>query len=156
MPKSHGTLRRAVQSDTGYSQMMMPSAATNSDGLSAFISRRVILVDDDENVRRSTTMMLRARGILVDVYHTGAELLSSAGDHQGECLLIDYKMPLLDGLEVMKKLRENGDLTPGLMVTGYYSQTLEDRALQAGYSALLEKPILPARLIDAITAAIKL
>lgn len=119
-------------------------------------SRRVVLIDDDENVRRSTTMMLRARGLLVDVYHSGAQLLSSRGDHNSECLLIDYKMPTLDGLQIMQRLRENGDQTPGLMVTGYYSETLQARALKVGYAALLEKPILPSRLIEEIGAVIRL
>ncbi|MEP1143742.1 MAG: response regulator [Henriciella sp.] len=114
------------------------------------------MIDDDENVRRSTTMMLRARGLLVDVYHSGAELLSSRGDHNSECLLIDYKMPTLDGLQIMQRLRENGDQTPGLMVTGYYSETLQARALKVGYAALLEKPILPSRLIEEIGAVIRL
>lgn len=131
----------------------MPDPSTLHDRTSSLSSQRVVLIDDDENVRRSTTMMLRARGIHVDVYNDGVELLANKSDHNAQCLLIDYKMPRLDGLRVMERLRASGDLTPGLMVTGYYSKTLEHRAIGAGYLALLEKPIMPGRLIEAISDA---
>lgn len=111
---------------------------------------RLVLVEDDENVRRSMTMLLRARGFQIDAYRTGSELLMMQGLHGGDCLLIDYKMPRLDGLELMRRLRAQKDVTPGLMITGFYSDTLRTKALTAGFSDVLEKPTTPDSLIGMI------
>jgi len=117
-------------------------------------SSRLILIEDDENVRRSMTMLLRARGFQIDAYRGGAEFLMMQGQHGGDCLLIDYKMPRLDGLEVMRRLRAGNDQTPGIMITGYYSDSLYKRALLAGFSNVLEKPSTPATLLDLIAKTI--
>lgn len=111
---------------------------------------RIVLVEDDENVRRSTTMLLRARGFQVDTYRSGAEFLTMRGQHGGDCLLIDYKMPHVDGLEVMRRVRRGNDRTPGIMVTGFYSNSLIQRALKAGFVKVIEKPATPSIMVEAI------
>ncbi|MEM6557394.1 MAG: response regulator, partial [Pseudomonadota bacterium] len=68
------------------------------------------------------------------------------GLHGGDCLLIDYKMPRIDGIELMQRIRSNNDQTPGIMITGYYSDSLQRRALRAGFSDVLEKPLAPKSL----------
>lgn len=108
------------------------------------------MVEDDENVRRSTTMLLRARGFQVDTYRSGAEFLTMRGQHGGDCLLIDYKMPHVDGLEVMRRVRRGNDRTPGIMVTGFYSNSLIQRALKAGFVKVIEKPATPSIMVEAI------
>ncbi len=107
---------------------------------------RLVLVEDDENVRRSMTMLLRARGFHIDAYRNGTEFLLMNGQHGGDCLLIDYKMPRIDGLELMRRARNLNDQTPAIMITGYYSDSLKDRALAAGFANVLEKPSSPAML----------
>ena len=78
---------------------------------------RLVLIEDDDNVRRSMTMVLRARGFPIDAYRSGTEFLLMRGQHGGDCLLIDYKMPRLDGLEVMRRLtRVAPDQTSSLAV----------------------------------------
>ncbi len=115
---------------------------------------RLVLIEDDDNVRRSMTMVLRARGFPIDAYRSGTEFLLMRGQHGGDCLLIDYKMPRLDGLEVMKRARADQDFTPGIMITGYYTDWLLNRAISAGFSDVLEKPATPNSLIEKITAAL--
>jgi CheY-like chemotaxis protein len=68
----------------------------------------------------------------------------------GLVLLIDYKMPRVDGLEVVRRLRGKKDKTPAIMITGYYSETLRNKALSAGFSDILEKPALPNSLVEMI------
>ena len=121
----------------------MSNAAPSSERASAAPVSRLILVEDDENVRRSMTMLLRARGFRIDAYRNGTELLLMNGQHGGDCLLIDYKMPRIDGLELMRRTRELNDQTPAIMITGYYSDSLHERALEAGYSSVVEKPSTP-------------
>jgi CheY-like chemotaxis protein len=115
---------------------------------------RLVLIEDDENVRRSMTMLLRARGFVIDAYRSGTEFLTLQGRHGGDCLLIDYKMPRLDGLEVMRRLRAGNDSTPAIMITGYYSDSLLARARSAGFAEVLEKPATPEALIQMISDTI--
>ena len=128
----------------------MPTSACSSVKQTRDAASRLILVEDDENVRRSMTMLLRARGFQIDAYSNGTEFLMMQGQHGGDCLLIDYKMPRIDGLELMRRLRRQNDETPGIMVTGFYSETLRNRALTAGYTDILEKPSTPRSLIKMI------
>ena len=128
----------------------MTNAARSLLKVNRDASSRLVLVEDDENVRRSMTMLLRARGFQIDAYRNGTEFLMMQGQHGGDCLLIDYKMPRIDGLEVMRRLRLLNDRTPGIMVTGFYSETLRNRALTAGYTDILEKPSTPGSLIEMI------
>ena len=124
----------------------MAHASHSSERATLAPPSRLILVEDDENVRRSMTMLLRARGFRIDAYRNGTELLMMNGRHGGDCLLIDYKMPRIDGLELMRRTRELKDQTPGIMITGYYSDSLHERALEAGYSSVVEKPSTPSVL----------
>lgn len=128
----------------------MPNTAPSFIKENRQLSSRLVLVEDDENVRRSMTMLLRARGFQIDSYRSGTEFLMMQGQHGGDCLLIDYKMPRIDGLELMRRLRQKDDQTPGIMVTGFYSETLRNRALTAGYANILEKPSTPTILIEMI------
>ena len=114
---------------------------------------RLVLVEDDENVRRSMTMLLRARGYHIDTYRNGIEFLLMSGQHCGDCLLIDYKMPRVDGLEVIRRTRLQNDKTPAILITGFYSNSLEHRALQAGFENVIEKPARPEHLLAKIGEA---
>jgi len=103
-------------------------------------SNRILVVEDDDQVRRSIKLFLRGRGYAVDTYSSAAELLSLRPRPQADCMLIDYKMARMDGLDLLKRLRAEGDDTPALMLTGYFSQTLRDRALNVGFADVMEKP----------------
>jgi two-component system response regulator FixJ len=99
-------------------------------------------------------MMLRARGFTVEVYRSGVELLSNRTPIDAHCMLVDYKMPRVDGLTLLSRLREAGNVTPALMMTGFFSSTLIGRALDAGYSEVLEKPMHSASLMSWISGTI--
>ena len=114
---------------------------------------RLVIVENDDNVRRSLTLVLRARGYSVNVFRNAAELLSSRTPPQADCLQIDYRMPQMYGVELLKRLRARGNTTPALMLTGYYSPTLRQRAVDAGYFEVLEKPTDSRTLIDHIARA---
>jgi len=116
----------------------------------SFESKRIVLVEDDPDVRHSLTMLLRARGFTVDVYRSGIELLSNRHLPDADCMLIDYKMPRLDGLELIKRLRQAGSTIPALLITGFFSNTLNTRALEAGFNGIVEKPSIGDSLISEI------
>lgn len=114
---------------------------------------RLVLVEDDENVRRSMVVLMRARGFHIDAYRNATEFLLMNGQHGGDCLLVDYKMPRIDGLELMRRTRKLNDQTPAIMITGFYSDSLKDRALAAGYANVLEKPSTPT-MLEAMIAGV--
>lgn len=132
----------------------MLSTVSSSGAHRAATVARLVLVEDDESVRRSMTMFLRARGFQLDAYRSGTEFLLMQGQHGGDCLLIDYKMPRLDGLEVMRRVRRLSDPTPGIMITGFYSDSLRQRARDAGFEDVLEKTTNPNALVDMIVDVI--
>ncbi|HBN93148.1 MAG TPA: hypothetical protein DD397_11335, partial [Hyphomonas sp.] len=70
---------------------------------------RVALVEDDEEVRYSLMMLLRSRGFAVDSYRNGMEILMNQPSLQVDCLLIDYKLPRFDGVDLLEKMRLAGD-----------------------------------------------
>jgi len=112
----------------------MPEAAQPQE------TNRILIVEDDDQVRRSIKLFLRGRGFDVDSYGSGAELLNRTPRPHADCMLIDYKMASMDGLDLLKQLRAEGDETPALMLTGFFSQTLRARAIRVGYADVMEKP----------------
>ena len=121
-----------------------------SSGDASLDSGKIVLVEDDDDVRRSLTLLLRARGFTVEVYRSGVELLSNRRLPDADCYVIDYKMPRIDGLELIAKLRAIGLTIPALLITGFFSNTLKARACEAGYHDVIEKPPLNRALMDAI------
>ncbi|MEM6410573.1 MAG: response regulator [Pseudomonadota bacterium] len=108
------------------------------------------MIEDDNEVRRSLTLMLRARGCSLEVYESGIELLATGYVPDVDCLIIDYKMPKIDGLKLLGRLRQEGISTPALLLTGFYSAALEKKAFEAGYARVLEKPVLADHLMEII------
>lgn len=120
---------------------------------SSLQSKHIVVVEDDENVRHSLTLILRTRGVQVETYRSGGELLSSRTLPKPNCFLIDFKMANLDGISLLAKLRDLGLNQPALLITGFVSNTLNQRALEVGYSGIIEKPIQSLDLFKSISIA---
>lgn len=110
----------------------------------------VLLVDDDQAVRRSVGLLLRARGFSVHDFGSAAELLADRACAQSHCLITDYSMPSMDGLTLLARLRASGWPGTAILITGRYQHDLEKRALEAGFSALVEKPLTDEKLVGLI------
>ncbi|MEM7768361.1 MAG: response regulator, partial [Pseudomonadota bacterium] len=113
----------------------------------------VIVVEDHDAVRRSLTLMLRTRGARVDAYRSGTELLASGQLPQDGCFLIDYRMPGVNGLDLLARLREKGCRQPAFLLTGDPDPCLKARARVEGFTALIEKPAEAEELIELVTRA---
>jgi two-component system response regulator FixJ len=112
--------------------------------------RVVHLVDDDEAIRRSASFMLRTSGYLVKTYASGVELLALGKAIPAGCILLDVRMPEMDGLEVQAALKEQGVLLPVIVMTGHGDVNVAVQAMKAGAVDFIEKPFEKAVLLSAI------
>ena len=115
--------------------------------------RMVHIVDDEDAVRRSVSFLLKAAGFDVLVYTSGIEFLSGIENTQPGCIILDIRMPKLDGLEVQRTLTERGIDFPVVMLTGHGDVTLAVRAIKAGAIEFIEKPFEKASLLRAVEEA---
>jgi two-component system, LuxR family, response regulator FixJ len=113
-------------------------------------NRTIHLVDDDEAIRRSVSFMLRTSGYLVKTYTSGVEFLGLAKDAVTGCILLDVRMPEMDGLEVQQALKDKGVLMPVIVLTGHGDINLAVQAMKAGAVDFIEKPFEKSVLIGAI------
>ena len=112
--------------------------------------RLVHLVDDDEAIRRSVGFMLKTSGFHVRTYESGDDLLKSASNLEAGCILLDIRMPGMDGLELQAALRDKGIGLPVIIMTGHGDVTLAVQAMKAGAVDFIEKPFEKAVLLSAI------
>jgi two-component system response regulator FixJ len=113
----------------------------------------VHLVDDDEAVRRSIGFMLKTSGYLVKTYASGTELVKVARNLEPGCILLDIRMPGMDGLEVQQELQRIGISLPVIIMTGHGDIPLSVRAMKAGAIDFIEKPFEKAVLLAAVEEA---
>lgn len=109
----------------------------------------VHLVDDDEAIRRSAGFMLKTSGYQVKAYVSGVELLKEKELDPG-CVLLDVRMPEMDGLQVQQALRDRGIDYPVIVMTGHGDVTVAVQAMKAGAVDFIEKPFEKAVLLSAI------
>lgn len=110
----------------------------------------VHLVDDDEAIRRSAGFMLKTSGFQVKSYESGVELLKGAASLEPGCILLDIRMPGMDGIEVQRKLQDTGVSLPVIIMTGHGDVTLAVQAMKAGAVDFIEKPFEKAALLAAL------
>jgi len=115
--------------------------------------RLIHLIDDEESIRRSAGFMLKTSGFLVQTYANGVEFLRDARNAAPGCILLDVRMPQMDGLEVQERLHEAGVTLPVIILTGHGDIGIAVRAMKAGAVEFIEKPFEKAALLAAIEAA---
>lgn len=115
----------------------------------------VIVVDDDPAVRNSLKFALELEGFDVRAYAGGSEMLQDRELPANDgCLVVDYKMPGMSGLDLVAKLREQRIMTPAILMTSFASSAVSRRATDAGVP-IVEKPLLGNALIDSIRASLR-
>jgi FixJ family two-component response regulator len=110
----------------------------------------VAIVDDDASVRRSARRLIRSLGYRAEAFGSAEEFLDSGQAKTTACLILDVRMPRIDGLELQRRL--SGSAIPIVFITARASEDEERRALQAGAVAFLRKPVDKAALLRALAA----
>jgi two-component system response regulator FixJ len=123
--------------------------------MSAASESKIIIVDDDEAIRDSLRALLEARGFEVRAFASGPELLAALDPACSGCLLLDIRMPAMDGLEVQKALSERGSALAVVMMTAHGDVPMAVRAMKAGAADFLEKPLEPELLLSAVRLALR-
>src|SRR5437899_9003071 len=115
----------------------------------------VSIVDDDISVRRSTQRLLRSSGFQAEAFASAEEFLDSKSRAETACLILDLRMPGMNGLELQRRLSQNGHRVPIIFLSAQASEEDERSALSAGAIRFLRKPISKEALLNAIRDAFK-
>jgi two-component system response regulator FixJ len=119
----------------------------------------ILIVDDDEAMRRSMTFLFASVGLDAESFAGAAPFLAAlpaAGAIRPGALILDVRMPGTSGLELQRHLGERGFPLPVLIVTGHGDVPMAVEALKAGAFDFVEKPFKEQHLLDTVEAAIRL
>jgi len=103
--------------------------------------RLVAIVDDDRSVRQSTRRLIGSLGYRAEAFGSAEEFLDSGRSTKTACLILDVRMPGMDGLGLQRRLADGGLAIPIVFITGRASDDEERRAVAAGAVAFLRKPV---------------
>ena len=112
--------------------------------------RQVYLIDDDEAIRRSASFMLKTSGYRVETFASGMDFLKVASGLDAGCVLLDVRMPEIDGLAVQEEMKAHGIALPVIVMTGHGDVTVAVAAMKAGAVDFLEKPFEKTEMLSAI------
>jgi len=115
----------------------------------------ICVVDDDAGVLGSLRFLLETDGFAVRTFRSGAALLNTGLFNDADCFLIDYKMPDMNGIELVGRLRNRNITTPVILITGYPDDKISERAAAAGVKHVLKKPLFEDSLIKRIRGVIQ-
>lgn len=113
-------------------------------------NKLVHIVDDEDSIRRSLSFMLKTSGYTVQVWSSGAAFLKEVGQAERGCILLDVRMPEIDGLGVQHALAERGVTMPVVIMTGHGDIATAIQAMKAGAVDFLEKPFEKATVLAAL------
>jgi two-component system response regulator FixJ len=115
----------------------------------------VHLVDDDEDVRRALAFLLGTAGLAVRVYESAIALLDKLDASQLGCIVSDVRMPGMDGIQLLQRLKEINSKLPVIIMTGHADVALAVEAMKTGAVDFIEKPFSDEVLLVAIQAALE-
>jgi FixJ family two-component response regulator len=114
----------------------------------------IAIVDDDDAVRGSTETLLRSLGFATRTFASAESFLQSSLLSETICLILDVQMPNMSGVELQARLSELGVDIPIIFITAYPNKNDETRALNAGATGFLRKPVNEQRLVECLGEAV--
>lgn len=113
----------------------------------------VHLIDDDEDFRKSLAFLLGTAGLAVKIYESAVQFLERYDGSQTGCIVSDVRMPGMDGLRFLQRLKEMGVKLPVVIMTGHADVAMAVQAMKAGAVEFVEKPFSDESMLEAIRTA---
>lgn len=110
---------------------------------------RLLVVDDDPALLDSLQFAFELEGFTVDAFASAEKLMADTEGSRHNIMVLDYRLPGLDGLSLLDQLRKRGENCPAVIITSNPTRALRQRTAQAG-ATLIEKPLLTNSLSSAI------
>ena len=120
------------------------------------LHRHVFIVDDDVQTLRAFARVLHEEGFDVDTFRSASEFLKHTPSDVPSCLVLDLKLPEIDGLQLQQLMRNAKLDMPIIFVSGYGDVPSTASAMRHGAVDFLEKPVEDSRLLDAVSQAVAL
>jgi DNA-binding response OmpR family regulator len=117
---------------------------------------RILVVDDDERIRKTLQYILENEGYIVDLATTGHEAIEMAQKTAYNVAILDIRLPDMEGVELLKLMRNNVPKTRKIMVTGYPSMQNAISALNKKADAYLVKPVSVEKLLNSVKEQLQL
>jgi FixJ family two-component response regulator len=114
----------------------------------------ISVIDDDESIRRTTTLLIQSFGLRAAAFASAQSFLKSGQLHDTSCLILDIRMPDMNGLELQSELAAAGHDIPIIFITAYGDKGSRGRAMQAGAVAFLDKPFSDEQLLQTVRSAL--
>lgn len=111
----------------------------------------VIIVDDDAAIRTSFQRLLNTVGVRTEVYASGEDLLTAQPFGERCCMLVDYRLPGMNGLELLRRVAVITPRVPVVLVSGEASPAIGRAAARRGAVAVLSKPVSDGQLLECLT-----
>ena len=118
------------------------------------MARTIALVDDDQNILASISMSLEAEGFDVNTYTDGVKALEGLADHPVDLAILDIKMPRMDGMELLNRIRRNSQI-PVIFLTSKDDEVDELLGLRMGADDYIRKPFSQRLLLERIRALLR-
>jgi FixJ family two-component response regulator len=116
----------------------------------------ISVIDDDDSVRESLQGLIRSVGFAVEVFASAEEFLQSDHLHQTHCLILDVRMPGMNGLELQRELTDTHCEIPVIFITAHGNESARTQALKNGAVDYLCKPFSEDALLNAIRSTLSL
>ena len=117
-------------------------------------SSLIAIVEDDQFVRASVARLIRSFGYAVEVFPSAIDFLAFPRVDETACLIADFNMPGMTGLELFRQLVDTGRPIPTIIITAYPDDAVRARALSDGVLCYLRKPFDDEELLDCVRMAL--
>jgi DNA-binding NtrC family response regulator len=117
---------------------------------------KILLIDDDEWIRDSLSIFFEAEGCHVLALETAEEGLSAIKDHTFDLIIVDYKLPGMDGLEFLKRIHNSQSGAIKVLITAYRNDSVVSEAKKLKIQGFIEKPFTSDTIIESLAYLIKM
>jgi FixJ family two-component response regulator len=115
----------------------------------------ISVIDDDASVRAATDNLLRSHGYIVHTFESAEEFLRSIYLNDTSCVIADVQMPAMSGLDLLMRMRTQGQRAPFIFITAFPDDSVRAQALAAGAICFLSKPFAAPALINCLESALE-